>query len=432
MTRQGTPVNTIGKPFSLLTKPASADCNLSCRYCFYYQRGDDPYDFRERHRMNDDVLASMISQYLSFGGKYTSFGWQGGEPLLMGVGFFRRVVEFQQEYGYSGQYVGNNVQTNATLITPDLAKLFHDYNFLLGVSLDGPEEYHDLYRRYPSGRGSFRRVMQSTQILNEYQVEFNILAVVNNITAKIPDETYSFFLENGFYYLQYIPAVDFDIKTGRLLKLSVNAEDYGNFLCRLFDLWYNNGQPIVSIRTFENIAATYMGVQSEACVYRDECGTYAVVEYNGDVYPCDFFVEEPWRLGNLMDTPLRDIILGPKAQDFNRRKSQDHPECQRCEWKFICRCGCQHYWNRSGNDYLCRSYKQFFAHSESRFKLLAQRLKMQQAAGQGPPRPMENPEIQEPVVVNADDGLWKSVGRNDPCPCGSGRKYKKCCMLKRR
>ena len=427
MTRKGTPVNTIGKQFSLLIKPASADCNLSCRYCFYYQRPTDPYDFRERHRMSDDVLASMISQYLGFAGKYTSFGWQGGEPLLMGLSFFRRVVEFQQMYGYNGQYVGNNVQTNATLITPDLARLFHDYNFLLGVSLDGPKEYHDHYRRYPSERGSFHRVMEGTQILKEHEAEFNILAVVNNITAKKPDETYSFFLENDFYYLQYIPAVEFDIKTGQLLDFSVSARDYGEFLCRLFDLWYNNGQPIASIRTFENIAAIYMGVESEACVYRDECGTYVVVEYNGDVYPCDFFVEEQLRLGNLMEMPLKGIIASPKAQAFNRRKSQNHPECQQCKWKFICRCGCQHYWDRSGDDYLCSSYKQFFSHSESRFRMLAERLKRQQMAAQMPLQPQET---QAPVVMDENDDIWKSVGRNDPCPCGSGKKYKKCCMPK--
>lgn len=420
MPQQGKPINTIGKQFSLLIKPASADCNLSCRYCFYYQRVTDPYDFRERHRMSDQVLESMVSQYLKFAGKYTSFGWQGGEPLLMGPGFFKRVLEFQQMYGYSGQYVGNNVQTNATLITPALAELFHNYNFLLGVSLDGPEEYHDHYRRYPSSRASFRRIMDSIQILKEYQVEFNILAVVNNITARKPDETYSFFLENGLNYLQYIPAVEFDKQTGQLLDFSVNAKDYGDFLCRLFDLWYNNGHPIASIRTFENITAIYMGLDSEVCTYRDQCGTYAVVEYNGDVYPCDFFVEEPWRLGNLMETSLKDIITGPKAKSFNLRKSNDHPMCMECKWKFICQCGCQNYRDRNGNDYLCSSHKQFFAYSESRFKLLAERLKRQR-----------NEETQKSAPVSSsDNNIRASVGRNDPCPCGSGKKYKKCCMMK--
>jgi uncharacterized protein len=426
MPQPGTPVNTIGKQFSLLVKPASADCNLSCRYCFFYQRPTDPYNFRERHRMNDDVLESMIKQYLGFAGKYTSIGWQGGEPLLMGLSFFKRVLEFEEMYGYNGQYVGNNVQTNATLVTPGLAELFHNYNFLLGVSLDGPQEYHDHYRKYPSGRASFPRIMESIQILNEYAVEFNILAVVNDITAKIPDETYSFFLENGFRYLQYIPIVEFDRETGQLLDFSVTAEDYGSFLCRLFDLWYNNGQPIASIRTFENIVAAYMGIESEACVYRDECGTYAVVEHNGDVYPCDFFVEEQWHLGNLLETPLKEIIASPKAQEFNRRKSQNHPECESCKWWSVCRCGCPHSWDRSMNDYLCASYKQFFAHSESRLKILAERLKRERMQNQPPPQ-----QIQESAMIDENDEIWQTVGRNDPCPCGSGKKYKKCCMLKR-
>jgi len=421
MPRKGTPNNTINKQFSLLIKPSSADCNLGCRYCFYYQRSTDPYNFRERHKMNEDVLASMISQYLEFAGKYTSFGWQGGEPLLMGLSFFRRVVELQQEYGYSGQFVGNNVQTNGTLITLELAQLFHDYNFLLGVSLDGPEEYHDHYRKYPGGRGSFTRVMENIQILNQHQVDFNILAVVNNITSKKPDETYSFFLENGFYYLQYIPAVEFDKETGEILDFSVNVEDYGNFLCRLFDLWYNNGQPMASIRTFENITAIYMGINSEACIYRDECGTYAVVEYNGDVYPCDFFVEKDWRLGNLMETPLKDIIRSPKVQQFNLRKSQGHPECHNCRWYFMCRCGCPNYWDNKGMDYLCEAHKKFYEYTESRFKILAEKLKKQQASSQ----------IQSQKPADNDKDIWKSVGRNDPCPCGSGKKYKKCCMVKK-
>ena len=428
MQQRGKPVNKIGKPFSLLIKPASADCNLSCRYCFYYQRLSDPYNYRDRHRMSDEVLESMIAQYLSIAGKYTSFGWQGGEPLLMGVGFFRKVVEFQQKHGYSGQFVGNNVQTNATMITPDMAKLFHDYNFLLGVSMDGPEEYHDRFRRYPSGRGSFRRIMQNIQILNEHQVEFNILAVVNKLTAKKPDETYNFFVENGFYYLQYIPAVDFDRETGQLTDLSVNASDYGDFLCRLFDLWYNNAQPLASIRIFENIVAMYMGIPSEACIYRDECGTYAVVEHSGDIYPCDFFVEEQWRLGNLLETPLSEIITGEKVQEFNQRKSQDHPECLECEWQSYCRCGCPHTWDRKGDDYLCSSYKQFFVHSDSRFKILAERLKAQRAAGQIPAQPQESTQ---PAARSENRDAWKSVRRNDPCPCGSGKKYKRCCMLKR-
>jgi uncharacterized protein len=378
--------------------------------------------------MSDQVLESMISQYLGFAGKYTSIGWQGGEPLLMGLNFFRRVVEFEEMYGYNGQYVGNNVQTNATLITPELAILFHNYNFLLGVSLDGPEEYNNHYRKYPSGRGSFRKIIEGIRILQDYQVEFNILAVVNNITSKIPDETYGFFLENDFRYLQYIPVVEFDRDTGQIMDFSVTAQDYGDFLCRLFDLWYNNGYPVASIRIFENITAMYMGIKSESCVYRDQCGTYAVVEYNGDVYPCDFFVEKQWLLGNLLEEPLSELILNQKAQEFNNRKSSDHPECEECEWKFLCHYGCPHYWDRSQNDYLCSAHKQFFAHTESRFKALAERLKREQPNRQDM---APNPEqLEQTAIIDENDDIWKSTGRNDPCPCGSGKKFKKCCMIK--
>jgi len=371
--------------------------------------------------MSDEVLASMISQYLSIAGQYTSFSWQGGEPLLMGLDFYKRVVELQQEYGYSGQYVGNSIQTNAILITPELAKLFHDYNFLLGVSLDGPKEIHDYYRQYHNGNGTFDRVMDSIEILKAHNVEFNILAVVNELTAKKADEIYSFFLDKGFYFLQFIPAVDFDAETGEPMGYSVKPDDYGEFLCKLFDKWYNNGNPVVSIRTFDNIATIYAGIKSEACVYMKECGNYAVIEYNGDVYPCDFFVEEGLKLGNIIETPFREIISNQKMRVFSRSKCSDSFEkCSDCEWEYICHCGCQHYRYKDGMDYLCESYRQFFAYADERLKILGERIKRQRQMEMA--QRLRRQEIQTNVT--------KTVNRNDPCPCGSGKKYKKCCMGK--
>jgi len=419
MPQKDRPINTIGKQFSLLIKPASADCNLSCGYCFYHQRSTDPYKSNPMHRMSDDVLVSLVSQYLSIAGQYSAFSWQGGEPLLMGIEFFKKVVEFQQMYGYSGQYVGNSLQTNAILITPDLAKLFHNYNFLLGISLDGPEEYHDHYRKNSGGNGTFNKVIESINILREHKVEFNILSVVNDLTAKKPDEIYRFFVENKFNFLQFIPAVDFDKETGQLTDYSVKAKDYGDFLCKLFDLWYNNGNPLISIRTFDNIATIYAGIKSEACVYMKECGSYAVIEYNGDVYPCDFFVEEPLLLGNLMETSLKDIVTGEKMQAFSRQKCNGSTQaCQDCRWEYICHCGCQHYRFNGGMDYLCEAYQQFFAYTESRFKVLSEMLKRQIAH-----------QNQQTASVKQTEVPPRVVGRNDPCPCGSGKKYKKCCML---
>lgn len=421
MPREGKITNAIGKQFSLLIKPTSADCNLNCGYCFYHQRSTDPYESDQIHKMNDDVLISIISQYLEISGQYGAFSWQGGEPLLMGIEFFKKVVEFQQMYGYSGQYVGNSVQTNAILVTPDFAKLFHDYSFLLGVSLDGPEEYHDYYRKTYSGDGTFHKVMEGVNMLREHKVEFNILSVVNDLTVKKPDEIYSFFLENGFNFLQFIPAVEFDRETGQVTDYSVKPKDYGDFLCRLFDLWYNNGNPTVSIRMFDNIASIYAGVKSEACVYMKECGNYAVIEYNGDVYPCDFFVEKPLFLGNLMEIPLKDIVIGEKMQVFSRQKcGATIDACKKCRWEYICHCGCPHFRYNGGIDYLCESCKNFFDYTENRFRILAERLRRQMI--------QQSQQITSPKEQS--DVPQRAIGRNDPCPCGSGKKYKKCCMSK--
>lgn len=418
MPQKGRPINTIGKQFSLLIKPTSADCNLQCGYCFYHKRKTDPYKFQGIHRMSDKVLASMISQYLSFAGPYTSFSWQGGEPLLMGIDFFKKVVEFQKMYGYSGQYIGNSVQTNLTLITEELAELFHKYNFLVGVSLDGPQEYHDYYRKNSAKNGSFTKVMEGIKILQSHNVEFNILAVVNNFTVKKAKETYSFFTENGFQFLQYIPAVEFDDRSVAT-EFSVTSEDYGNFLCQLFDIWYNKGTPIVSIRTFDNIASIYAGIPSEACVFKEECGSYAVIEYNGDVYPCDFFVEESLKLGNLLETPLKQIIQGQKMRKFASNKKDI--SCIDCKWEYICHSGCQHHRKSGKRDYLCDSYKQFFSYSESRFKILGEKIKRQYMERMS----LRQNDSSKSYISTINRN---TIGRNDLCPCGSGKKYKKCCM----
>lgn len=420
MPRKGKPVNSIGKQFGLLIKPSSADCNLGCKYCFYHDRPTNPYKSDQIPRMTDKVLESMISQYLSIVGQYTSFSWQGGEPLLMGLDFYKKVVEYQQRYGYSGQYVGNSLQTNAILITPELAKLFHDYNFLLGISLDGPKELHDYYRQYYDGNGTFDKVMESIKILTAYKVEFNILSVINDLTVKKPDEIYDFFFDNRFYFMQFIPAVEFD-NNGQPTEYSVKPNDYGNFLCKLFDRWYNNGNPTVSIRTFDNIVTIYAGIRSESCVYMKECGNYAVIEYNGDVYPCDFFVEEDLKLGNLMETPFKEIINNPKMQSFSKMKCNDsYKACQDCQWEYICHCGCQHYRFQGEMDYLCESYRQFFDYADKRLKILGEKIKRQR----------ETEMVQRLHQQEIQNNTAKIVNRNDPCPCGSGKKYKKCCMVK--
>ena len=358
---------------SLLIKPVSADCNMQCSYCFYRRPGD-PYRSEERHIMADLTLKTMISGYMKSAGTGASFGWQGGEPLLAGIDFFERVVAYQQSYGRSAQLVGNNLQTNGLLLDDGWAKFFRRYNFFIGVSLDGPEEYHDHYRYSVNRDSGFQQTMNGIRTLRNHRVEFSILTVVNDVTAKKPSELYDFFTRNGFDRLQFIPCVEMNMETRELQDYSVRVEDYRDFLCTLFDVWYNQGRPVASIRLFENILAVYMGMEPEICAFKNRCGSYVVVEYNGDVYPCDFFVEKPWVLGNLLETSLHDLMKKRKRREFNSRKMEPSSDCKTCEWNFICHFGCQHYRTAAGENYLCAAYREFFRYTARRFAALSEKL----------------------------------------------------------
>ena len=346
---------------------------MKCEYCFYMRPGD-PYLSGERHVMDDMTLRTMISGYMKSAGRCASFGWQGGEPLMAGIDFFKRAVRYQQSDGLSAQMASNNLQTNGTLLNDEWAKFFRQYNFFIGVSLDGPEEYHNRYRHFADGSNSFRRTIKGIESLRNNQVDFSILTVVNDVIVKKPVELYNFFIRNGFHYLQFIPCVEIDKKTEKIKEYSVDAGHYGDFLCALFDVWYNNGKPVASIRLFENILAIYMGVKPEICAFNDRCGSYAVIEYNGDVYPCDFFVEKQWLAGNLLETPVHVIGEAPKIQTFNRNKMQQSSGCTDCEWNFICHYGCQHYRLDNGTNYLCGAYREFFRYTSQRFIKLKAKL----------------------------------------------------------
>jgi uncharacterized protein len=401
---------------SILVKPASADCNLHCEYCFYHERPTDPYhEIRGRHVMDDATLRVLIREGMRVMAQTATFGWQGGEPTLTGIDFFRRVVEYQQKFGRSGQYVCNGVQTNGTLIDDEWAELFARYSFLLGVSLDGPRQWHDHYRQRSDGQGSYDRVMRGIEILARHQAEFNILTVVNRLTADHPQAIWDFMLDRGFAYLQFIPCVERDPATGELADFSVLPGQLGDFLCAVFDLWYNHGQPVASVRLFDNLVLAYAGHGSQVCQFQQECGEYVVVEYNGDVYPCDFYVESELRLGNVREQPLDLLATSDKAVTFRTRKRQGDPACEHCPWLHICNHGCplmrDH--NPVGHThYLCEAYQQLFAYSEERLKELAKRV---------PPPPQPSEDVSR---------LVPKVGRNDLCPCGSGKKFKRCCGRK--
>ena len=358
---------------SLLVKPVSADCNMRCQYCFYLRPGD-PYRSEEHHLMDDNTLRAMISGYMKSAGRCASFGWQGGEPLLAGIDFFKRAIGYQQRYGLSAQLVSNNLQTNGTLLTDEWARFFSRYHFFLGVSLDGPEEYHNTYRHSLNGHNSFHQTMKGIDTLRHHKVEFSILTVVNDVTVRKPAELYHFFTKNGFYFLQFIPCVEMNGDTKTMESYALSVQGYKDFLCTLFDVWYNKGKPLASIRLFENILAIYMGMEPELCAFHPQCGSYVVVEHNGDVYPCDFFVEMQWMSGNLLETPLDEMIKSRKLQAFNLRKMNQSSGCDHCEWNIICHYGCQHYRLSNGKNYLCQAYKEFFGYTRERFDRLKRNL----------------------------------------------------------
>jgi uncharacterized protein len=369
--------------------------------------------------MSDEVLAKMISDYMSFVGKHVSFGWQGGEPLLTGLNFFKKVVYYQQLYGRPGQIVANGFQTNAILIDDDWARLFKNYNFLVGVSLDGPANIHDYYRRNSAGQPSYDRVMKSIDTLKRHRVEFNILTLVNNRNVSQAKELYDFFVGHGMRYLQFIPCIEQDPITKQAADFSITPEQYGKFLCDLFDMWMGDGMPSTYIRLFDALLMDYAGVGQPLCQFQEKCGNYVVVEYNGDVYACDFFVEPEWFLGNLMETSLEQIIRSDKFAFFSERKSRHTQICQQCRWLSICHGGCPKHRTVLGNEieypsYFCPAYKTFFEYSHQRFIDLSRRVLEKQR--------------NHSIKSKETSGSRKKVGRNDPCPCGSGKKYKRCCM----
>jgi uncharacterized protein len=407
-------------PFTLLVKPASADCNLHCEYCFYLKK-HHLYPETKRHRMSDEVLKQLIKSYMATPQPMYSIGWQGGEPTLMGVEFFTTVVEYQQQYGHRGAVVGNGLQTNATLITDEMARLFGEYHFLLGCSLDGPAEIHNRYRRNIDGKPSHADVLRGLETLKRHNVEFNILVLVSQANVDKAREIYRYLVELGYFYHQYIPCVEFT-EQGELLPFAITGKEWGEFLCELFDEWYPKDTTAVSIRHFDSILVKLVDGVSNVCVMGDNCCQYLVVEHNGDIYPCDFFVEPSLKIGNIMDTSWEEALNSPIYHQFGAMKAQWNEVCNTCDFLELCGGDCLKHRIYAGNPpqtlgWLCVGWNRFLRYTRKRFEKLADRVRRQRLREQQryrPPGPQPKPQA-------------ASVGRNAPCPCGSGKKYKKCC-----
>jgi uncharacterized protein len=409
------------RPFSLLVKPASADCNLRCKYCFYLDRSE-LYPDTPRHRMSDEVLERMISSYLATPQPQHSIGWQGGEPTLMGLDFFRKVTDLQQRYGRPGGSVSNGLQTNTTLVDDEWARHLARYNFLVGVSIDGPPEVHDRYRTFVNGRGAHADVMRGLECLKRNRVEYNVLTLVSRSNVDRPVEIYHYLRDElGVKFHQYIECVEFE-QDGSLQPFAISGQEWGDFLCAVYDEWIRcDDTRRVSVRLFDSILTLAVDGYANVCALGQDCSNYLVVEHNGDIYPCDFYVRPDLKLGNIMEDSWESLLNSPVYAEFGARKRKWSEKCESCEYLRYCSGCCPKNRPTQGQDpsklsVLCDGWMQFFEHSMPTFDQLAVDIRREREQAQR--------EMRRQQIAASQSG---KVSRNDPCPCGSGKKYKRCC-----
>jgi serine-type anaerobic sulfatase-maturating enzyme len=369
------PYNSIHmKAFSLLIKPASADCNLRCEYCFYLDHICESI----KTRMNDETLETMVRSYMQTKQPQYSIAFQGGEPTLMGLPFFKKLVELEKKYAPPGASIANAIQTNGTLITDEMAAFFGEYKFLLGVSMDGPPEIHDNYRKTVGKQGSHNLVQQGVDLLKKHNVEYNILTLVNDLNSRQPELVYDYLYNKGERFLQFIPCVEFKEDNVTPKDYSVSPEGWGDFLIRIFDRWYENRYE-VSIRMFDSLLNKMVLGHPSTCDMDCNCCQYFVVEYDGSVYPCDFFVREDLKLGNVNKGSWTGFINNSTYKKFGAAKMNFQNECRDCPWLSFCHGDCQKHRSGVNNDglsYLCPGLKKFYKHAMPRLRTLADQIIM--------------------------------------------------------
>ncbi|MHC4359622.1 MAG: anaerobic sulfatase maturase [Planctomycetota bacterium] len=376
------------QPFTLLIKPSGSDCNLDCKYCFYKSRS--PSIGRGRQRMSVEVLEKLVKDYMSLRFGMSAFAWQGGEPMLMGLDFYKEVVRLQEKYGGDGQEVSNALQTNGIMIDEEWSHFLRERRFLVGISVDGPKRFHDHFRLDFTGGGTHDKVMKAIENCRKFDVEFNTLTLLNRFNADYPEEVLDFLVDNGVRFLQFIPCVELDPDTGKVTDFSITPEQYGNFLCRAFDRWCEIGLENLSIRDFESILSFCVAGKHTICTFDKQCSGYIVVEHKGDCYCCDFFVEPKWYIGNILEMPIEKIAASSKKRAFGRLKGNLCNKCVVCRHLALCRGGCMKDRvpfdkNNFGREsYFCESYKQFFDYALPRFMQIAATISARQRQQQRP------------------------------------------------
>ena len=370
------------KPLYVMLKPAGAHCNLACKYCYYLEK-NRLYQNTPRHLMSDEMLEQFTREYIEAQTMpQVLFTWHGGEPLMRSIDFYKKALALQKKYAH-GKQIDNVIQTNGTLLTDEWCEFFAQNHWLVGISIDGPQEYHDHYRITPAGKPSWEKVMQGISLLKKHRVEWNAMAVVNAYNAEHPLEFYHFFRDNGCQYLQFTPIVErltqhedgrtlaslADDREIPLAEASVTPAQWGNFLCTIFDDWVRHDVGKIFVEIFDCTLANWMGVLPGICASSKECGHAGVMEHNGDVYSCDHFVFPEYKLGNIREQSLIDMLYGEKQQAFSRLKHTSLPrQCKECDMEFACHGECpknrfeKDKYGEPGLNYLCQGYYQYYSH----------------------------------------------------------------------
>lgn len=423
LTKPTEDADTAPPAFHVMTKPRGAICNLDCEYCYYLSK--EMLYPGSRFRMANDLLEDYIKQYIE-GQKISevTFAWQGGEPTLMGLPFYRTVVELQAKYRRPGMNILNTLQTNGTLLDDGWCEFFHEHDFLIGLSLDGPRELHDRYRVDKGGKPTFDKVMAGVRLLQKHRVEFNVLTTLHAANSGHPLEVYRFLRDEiGTQFMQFIPIVERE-QSGASER-SVGAREYGEFMCAIFDEWVRRDVGKVYVQMFDVALAAWSGQHPGLCVFEETCGNALALEHNGDLYSCDHFVQPEHHLGNIREIPLVEMVGSEKQRAFGLAKRDSLPRyCRECEVRFVCNGGCPKDRfistpdGEPGLNYLCEGYRMFFNHVSHAMEIMAGELRARR-----PPANVMAILRREEQEMNRK---LATLGRNDPCPCGSGRKLKHC------
>ncbi len=414
------------EPFVVMAKPVGPVCNLECSYCYYLET-DRLYTHPHRFRMSDALLETYVRQYIAASpGPVVLFVWHGGEPTLAGLNFFRHVVELQKRYLPKGWTCWNNLQTNGILLNDEWCSFLADAHFDVGLSIDGTQSLHDAYRKDRRGRGTYQRVVTAIRCLQTHGIQPELLCVVTSAVAEEPISVYQALRNLNTGWIQFIPIVQ-RAPDGQMTSESVTGEAYGRFLCTVFDEWIHHDLGRLNIQLFAEMSLVRTGGAANLCWMAPTCGRALIVEHDGGVYACDHFVTPEHRIGDLETSLLSELIDAPIQRRFGDDKRDRLPvQCISCSWLTVCNGGCPKDRfalaedGELGLNYLCSGLRQFFAHAEQPLRQVIERRRR----GLSPEAIMT--ELRAESMV-----LWKGVGRNDPCPCGSGRKAKNCCWSQR-